>query len=97
MLVTTSDVDSSGDATVTAQSVEGEDDLVDVSMQDTIEGDAVSHQEAERYAVIAITTQYSGANQDKDYVEFSRNSTLGAQTGPSLTCIWTDSSRICST
>lgn len=48
MLVTTSDVDSSGDAAVTAQSVEGEDDLVDVSMQDTIEGDAVSRQEAER-------------------------------------------------
>jgi len=53
MLVTTSDVDSSGDAAVTAQSVEGEDDLVDVSMQDTIEGDAVSHQEAERYAVLS--------------------------------------------
>lgn len=54
LLVTASDVDSSGDATVTAQSVEGEDDLVDVSMQDTIQGEAVSHQ-AERYAAIVIT------------------------------------------
>jgi hypothetical protein len=53
MLVTTSDIDSSGDATVTAQSVEGEDDLVDVSMQDNIEGDAVSRQEAERYALLS--------------------------------------------
>lgn len=49
LLVTTSDVDSAGDATVTAQSVEGEDDLVDVSMQDIAQGDAASHQEVERY------------------------------------------------
>lgn len=52
MLVTTSDVDSSGDAAVTAQSVEGEDDLVDVSMQDNIAGDAAPHQEAEKYVII---------------------------------------------
>lgn len=55
LLVTTSDVDSSGDATVTAQSVEGEDDLVDVSMQDIIQGDAASHQEAERYVAVVLT------------------------------------------
>ena len=48
LLVTTSDVDSSGDGTVTAQSVEGEDDLVDVSMQDIVQGDVASNQEAER-------------------------------------------------
>lgn len=47
MLVTNSDVDSSGDATVTAQSVEGEDDLVDVSMQDTIQDDVASQQGTE--------------------------------------------------
>ncbi|KAJ0118310.1 hypothetical protein J7T55_009093 [Diaporthe amygdali] len=52
LLVTTSDLDSSGDGTVTAQSVEGEDDLVDVSMQDTIQGDIASPQEAERSSTI---------------------------------------------
>lgn len=66
MLVTTSDVDSSGDATVTAQSVEGEDDLVDVSMQDTIQqGDATSQQGAERYAAILITPLAQALTRDQ--------------------------------
>lgn len=56
MLVTTSDVDSSGEATVTAQSVEGEDDLVDVSMQDTIQGDDTASQQcAEKYVATVFT------------------------------------------
>lgn len=55
LLVNNSDVDSSGDAVVTVQSVDGEDDMVDVSMQDIAQGDAASHQEAERYVAVVIT------------------------------------------
>lgn len=95
MLVTTSDVDSAGDATVTAQSVEGEDDLVDVSMQDINQGDSASNQDSVRYVVI-ITPQYPDANRDKDLKESSKTSTVGAQTGSNPRCILTDSFRICS-
>lgn len=70
---------------------------MDVSMQDIIQGDAASHQEAERYVAGVITPQYRGANRDKDLKELSRNSTAGDRTGSNLTCILMDSSRICST
>lgn len=97
LLVTTSDVDSSGDAAVTAQSVEGEDDLVDVSMQDINQSDAASHQEPERYVAVLIKPHYPVANWDKDLKDCSRNSTADAPTGSNLTCILTDGSKICST
>lgn len=96
MLVTTSDVDSAGDAAVTAQSVEGEDDLVDVSMQDINQGDSASNQDSVRYVVVIIPPQYPDANRDKDLKESSKTSTVSAQTGSNPRCILTDSFRICS-
>lgn len=49
-LVNASDADSSGDGGVVAKSVEGEDDIVDVSMQDAPETEPVL-QDAERYLI----------------------------------------------
>lgn len=45
--VTSSDVESSGDGMVTASSVEGEEDMVDVSMQDAVQTNDASQQEPE--------------------------------------------------
>lgn len=97
LLVTTSDLDSSGDGTVTAQSVEGEDDLVDVFMQDTIQGDIASPQEAERYVNVAELPLDLGTNSDKDPQQSSRNSTAGAPSGSNLMYTSMDSSKICLT
>jgi ubiquitin carboxyl-terminal hydrolase 4/11/15 len=46
--VTSSDVESSGDGMVTASSVEGEEDMVDVTMQDAVQTNDASQQEPER-------------------------------------------------
>lgn len=45
--VNSSDIESSGDGIVTANSVSGEEDMVDVTMQDTVQTNNASQQEPE--------------------------------------------------
>lgn len=47
-LINASDADSSGDSRIVAKSIEGEDDLVDVSLQDVAAG-ASPEQDADEY------------------------------------------------
>lgn len=49
-LISASDEDSSGDTQIVAKSIEGEDDLVDVSMQDSPEKSS-TEQDADEYVV----------------------------------------------
>lgn len=49
-LIGASDVEASGDSRIVAKSIEGEDDLVDVSMQDAPEN-ASTEQDADEYVV----------------------------------------------
>lgn len=49
-LISASDADSSGDSRIVAKSIEGEDDLVDVSMQDAPEKSS-TEQDADEYVI----------------------------------------------
>lgn len=90
-------MDLAGDGTVTAQSVEGEDDLVDVSMQDGVQSDIAPQQGAEKYVSTVQTSWSLGANWNKDPQSSSRILIGDVRSGSNLKYISMASSKICLT
>lgn len=58
-LINASDAETSGDSRIVAKSIEGEDDLVDVSMQDAPEKSS-TEQDADEYVVCSQTIEFVG-------------------------------------
>lgn len=57
-LISISDADSSGDSRILAESIEGEDDLVDVTMQDAA-SEPSTNQLADEYAICLYSELYA--------------------------------------